>query len=342
MSAKRKETPGSVTTLALARLRTDGGTQPRTRLDEEVLSEYAAAYRRGERLPPVRAVHDGKHYWLFDGFHRLAAQQRCGARQVEVEVQRGSLTDAIWLAAGANKVHGLRRSNEDKVNAIRMALESALRRSPPPSSRQIAEHVGVSHTAVDNYRNSLTGNGGQSEPRAGADGRVRRLPNRSGAEAEPPSPAAPPSPSTMTPERDAPVIDQVGRPIQDPGIADVFRLLGPQTQGTADGMDAALRSWGTFDRAQVEAHRLRFLHSKPYRELLAKVEEARRLVHDLRNGAPYAECPYCEGDPAPEEIGQRCPPCGGGGWVDRFTYENAPAELKRRGPHRTTGRASRG
>jgi len=56
-----------MTELELKRLRTDGGTQPRAQLDGVTVSEYADAMRRGDSFPPIRVMHDGEDYWLYDG-----------------------------------------------------------------------------------------------------------------------------------------------------------------------------------------------------------------------------------------------------------------------------------
>jgi hypothetical protein len=146
----------STTTLPLSKLRTDGGTQPRGQLDPEVVAEYAASYQAKASLPPLVVFQDGATHWLVDGFHRLEALRTNGARSAQVEVHRGSQTEAIWYAAGANQQHGLRRTNEDKQRAVVMALDCATKMSPQPSSRQIAEHVGVDHKTVEKYRSQAT------------------------------------------------------------------------------------------------------------------------------------------------------------------------------------------
>jgi len=54
--------------LDLSKIRTDGGTQPRTRLYEDVVSEYREAVEDGAEFPPVTVFHDGADYWLADGY----------------------------------------------------------------------------------------------------------------------------------------------------------------------------------------------------------------------------------------------------------------------------------
>ena len=60
-------------------------------------------------------------------------------------------TEARWLASGANAVHGLRRSSEDKRRAVKAAI--ALRSEL--SNRAIADHVGVDDKTVASVRASF-------------------------------------------------------------------------------------------------------------------------------------------------------------------------------------------
>src|SRR5262249_39078514 len=63
----------------------------------------------------------------------------------------GTLDDAQWLASGANKAHGQRRTNEGK----RRAVEMALRLHPERSDTWIASHVGVDRGTVTTHRERL-------------------------------------------------------------------------------------------------------------------------------------------------------------------------------------------
>ena len=59
----------------------------------------------------------------------------------------------LWeVALGANGTHGLKRSNADKQNAVKMAYENRvlLGIGENPSARVIADLCGVSHTFVQN------------------------------------------------------------------------------------------------------------------------------------------------------------------------------------------------
>jgi len=150
--------------LDLSVVRIDGDTQPRTAINPGIVQEYAEAMQAGAEFPAVTVVHDGATYWLVDGFHRFFAHRRLGRRQIKAEVIAGELKDARWLSVAANKTHGLRRTNEDKAKAVIRALQ--LR--PDLSDRAIAEHVGVNHGTVADYRARLEGRWRNSPPDPGS------------------------------------------------------------------------------------------------------------------------------------------------------------------------------
>ncbi len=60
---------------------------------------------------------------------------------------------AQWYAYGANRKHGLPRTNEDK----RLAVEAALKhpRAASLSTRDLAKHCGVSRMAVQRAKDSI-------------------------------------------------------------------------------------------------------------------------------------------------------------------------------------------
>lgn len=155
----------------LDKLRIDGDTQARCRLDEQTVSDYAEAIHRGDVLPRVLVFHDGSDHWLAGGFHRLAAHRQAGKTSIDAEVRPGTRTDAAWAAIGDNRTNGLRMTTADKERAIKRAL--ALR--PETSNSAIAQHVGCSDTTVAKYRSELesTSQIGKLSKRQGLDGRTR-------------------------------------------------------------------------------------------------------------------------------------------------------------------------
>lgn len=137
-------------------IRTDGGTQMRATLDEGTITEYAMAMQAGALFPTIVVYYDGESYWLGDGFHRLAAHKRIFDGLIDCEVRSGTRRDAVLCAAGANAVHGLRRTNADK----RRAVEALLRDEEWAqwSDREIARKCNVSHHMVAELRSAHTGN----------------------------------------------------------------------------------------------------------------------------------------------------------------------------------------
>lgn len=147
--------------LALDRIKTDGGTQSRAEVNPAVVEDYAQTIRDGADFPPVTVFHDGKHYWLADGFHRVAAYRAAGALEIAADIRQGDKREAILFSVGANAAHGLRRTNDDKRRAVMVLLNDA--EWSKWSDREIARRCGVSHNFVSSLRPSLSSD--DSEPR---------------------------------------------------------------------------------------------------------------------------------------------------------------------------------
>ncbi len=145
------------TRLALEHITEDRRLQGRN-LKPNVVKDYVAAIRRGEILPPVRVVYDGKDtYYLVDGYHRVAAaRQLTGIDTINVEIIPGTFSDALWHSWAANRNHGLRRTKDEIRRAIRAALEHP--EWSKQSYRKIAQHIGCDHKTVSAVRRN-TGRG---------------------------------------------------------------------------------------------------------------------------------------------------------------------------------------
>lgn len=140
--------------LALELIRTDGGTQTRAALYENVVTDYANAMGEGATFPPVVVFHDGETYWLADGFHRHGAHKQCGLVEIEADIRQGTRRDAVLYSVGANSSHGLRRTNEDKRRAVLLLLGDS--EWAKWSDREIAKHCQVDGKTVAKLRESLT------------------------------------------------------------------------------------------------------------------------------------------------------------------------------------------
>jgi transposase-like protein len=139
-----------VSDLALAKIRIDGGTQPRSKIDEAVIAEYASAMEAGAKFPPIAVFFDGVEHWLADGFHRYHAANAAHLTELEACIFNGTRRDAVLHSVGANTDHGLRRTNEDKRRAVRILLEDVEWASW--SDSEIARRCGVSHVFVGDVR----------------------------------------------------------------------------------------------------------------------------------------------------------------------------------------------
>lgn len=153
----------------LDEVRIDGETQARVAIDEPTVQKYEEAYReRGAHALKAGVLFfDGLRHWLGDGFHRYHGGRRAGQQALPFDVRSGTRRDALLYALGpANREHGLPMSNADKRKAVGIMLADTVVDNgwATWTSRRIAEHVGCSHTFVENLRRELaqpSGNGFQ-------------------------------------------------------------------------------------------------------------------------------------------------------------------------------------
>lgn len=159
-------------TVPVNKLRLDGDTQPRAEIDDQLVSEFADAFKAGAKFPPIVVFFDGVDHWLADGFHRRHAARKADVARLRCEVHQGTREEARWYSYSANQTHGLRRSNEDKRRAVLLALKHP--KGAELSDGQIAEHVGVHLNTVAKYRAELTADGTTTNcvSRTGRDGRT--------------------------------------------------------------------------------------------------------------------------------------------------------------------------
>jgi hypothetical protein len=143
--------------LSIADLRTDGGTQLRVRIDDDHVADLAAVYadkKTADSVPPVEVLFDSIDYWVWDGHHRILAAKKAGRNDVKCHVDKGTQTDAILKAAGANQKHGLRRSYQDKRRAVGALL--AIPKWAKSSTNWLAKACGVGWELADDVRKATT------------------------------------------------------------------------------------------------------------------------------------------------------------------------------------------
>ncbi len=295
-------------------IRIDGGTQPRTRIDIDHVTDLADA----KDLPPAVVFYDGTEYWLADGFHRYHAARKRMDKTIECEVRNGTCEDAQWHASGANTQHGLRRSNADK----RKAVEMALRAKPDSSDRAIAAHVKVSADLVAEVRmkvhvvvqlsestveNDDSGSESKKSPtkRIGRDGKRRAI---KPAKSEPEAAIAPKPPERPKDGRGKPAeIREVRKAIES---VPVFEQLIKDAQALRRGIGALA------DRAGGEE-----LATGRAKELMVAIEH---VIAQLKNCTPYTACPFM-----PNCETGKCKTCKGKKWVTQQVWNNVPENLRK-------------
>lgn len=100
-------------------------TQARVKLDKDMIDQYTQDIKNGAIFPPIDVFcwKSAERNILADGFQRLLAHVNAGEETIEVTMHEGGMHEALIFALGANSGHGLRRTNADKVHAVKMALK---------------------------------------------------------------------------------------------------------------------------------------------------------------------------------------------------------------------------
>ena len=141
---ERKFTDGETLMIPIDFLTIDKSMQQRTSTTKEAVEDYAEQMGEGKKFPAIEIVSDGLKHWVVDGFHRVLAAKKAKLDKILCHVKNGTRDVAVWSAAAANLLHGVRRSNADKRRAVSMALGV----KPNASLREIADHCSVSHTMI--------------------------------------------------------------------------------------------------------------------------------------------------------------------------------------------------
>jgi len=136
-----------------------------------MVDNYAEAMLEGAEFPPIVVFFDGKEYWLADGFHRYHATRKNKRASIVANIIKGTVRDAILYSFGANGMHGLQMSNEDKRRIVLEMLNDF--EWGGWSDREIARRCHVSHTFVTKLRASLEAAQPETIKYKGSDGEVR-------------------------------------------------------------------------------------------------------------------------------------------------------------------------
>ena len=310
--------------IGLGEIVVDPAYQPREyALDEAHAADIAAwlAEDPDRDTPPVDLFRlPSGVLTLAHGNHRYAAYRRAGRADIPAVVHAGDEAAARLFAAGTNKENTtLRRTNADKRRAVRMALDAA----PGWSNRRIAEHVGVTHTLVNEVRGrpgeavAVSGGGPvevSSTPppagRVGKDGRCYQ-------------PARRVRPPAVPPGGDGPAIgitDATGYPVP-PHLCDSFAEPTLETHiARLEDLRARLGEVHTLIARELARAAHPFCRAGPACETLAGLVRPgsgvlARVIEALAAGVPYAVCRQCRGSVAD------CPDCRGSGHLPAWRFE---------------------
>jgi N6-adenosine-specific RNA methylase IME4/DNA-binding CsgD family transcriptional regulator len=139
--------------IPLASIRTDGGTQSRTELIPEKITEYAQLMLEGTVFPPIILFYDGSDYWLGDGFHRCHSAEQIDRKLIDAEIRQGTRRDAVLYSMEANTRHGIPLSLSDRKRCAKMLLEDEEWRQM--SNREIGRRCGLSPSTVGSLRKEV-------------------------------------------------------------------------------------------------------------------------------------------------------------------------------------------
>jgi len=110
---------------------------------EATIRRYEEAF---EKLPPVVVYDTPEGSLLADGFHRTAAAQRLGKREIEAELRKGTREDAAEFAVIANTKNADPLTPDERDDGIRRLRQLHGDAWPP---REIARVMSVSPRTVE-------------------------------------------------------------------------------------------------------------------------------------------------------------------------------------------------
>lgn len=136
--------------LDIERIKLDRGTQPRLKLDLDLVKDYAEKMRDGAEFPPVDVFFDGCEYILAAGFNRLHAAKSNGNLTIECNLFTGTLRDAKLHAWKSNNFHGEKLKSKELRNILNQMLDDE--EYSQWSNKKIAKELGVSSMTVGRVR----------------------------------------------------------------------------------------------------------------------------------------------------------------------------------------------
>lgn len=311
----------------------DAGTKQRS-LDQGLVKKYQALMEDAVEFPPIEIIRDAEKYILVDGFHRFQCHENLNKRTIRAFVTEGSLRDAIWESFSANKLHGQPRAKGAAAEIINKILTDSSWAKKTITA--IAKHTGVTRQYVQilqaklkkkdkvdskskNDVSSVNSLHEDSEPTEPEKPTLQRsdtiaVTSSKGKEFERKRPEVKKEPSTKKKKKTKPKIitDRVGQPIPKDLIE------------TYQSREIIVKLMN--DLAAIKAEVKKHIDTRdPAFTLLnttAFETNYGNLRGTLKATLPHAVCCYCGG------AGKKCTACGGFGFLNLYTHNAAPKDLK--------------
>jgi len=328
----------AVRPVALNQIVIDDQNQTRP-LDEYTVGLYAEAMEQdADMFPPLRVVQEGDKYWLWDGFHRMAALLRVGKKEFVCEIQKGTKRDAFLLSLGANFRHGKPRDATTLRNIIeKIENDPELKRK---TDGEIATLVNVSRPRINQLRQETRQKMSKGVSAYTSGGQVSTIPPNRIIKPE----------TQILEELDEELATET--PQQKNEDFQKARIAGNEEQ---DLETEEVGKKGLVDKGgwEIPEHLQEiFEQRKILTGLMRQVElingQINRLIESnhpvatylnpnaylsayqnyhsqFRFAVPYAVCRYCGGDGG---VGKNCTVCRGIGWVNEAIYHATPKVLK--------------
>lgn len=304
--------------LPTGQIEIDGGTQARVRTNDQKVAEYAELIGDGVELPRIVVFFDGVKYWLADGFHRYLAHLKKGLGLIDCLVARGTKSDAILYACGANAEHGIQRTPADKRRAVEIAFRTLFGVSDKvPSTESVRLLCKVSHDLAGSVKAALVAAGELpgDAPVAGRDGRTIVA-----AKIGPKPAARLQEPEVAAPARDPAASFYDGDGADEDEPESPFEAATRRMRDAQAAIDIRVRELG---QEKMKAERLRtecpdlkdWLDDNRRDEFDRRVTNAQNVLKAIR---PHAVCGYCRGE--------RCGKCRSTGFLPQAAAEAAPVE----------------
>jgi len=130
-----------MTAIAVKDIVVDPTIQIRRGNHEPTIRRYTESF---ENLPPVDVFQTKEGMMLADGFHRVAAADRLGKKQIDARVHRGTREDALEFAVIANTKNADALTPEERDDGVRRLKQL----HPKWSNQEIAQAMSISAQAV--------------------------------------------------------------------------------------------------------------------------------------------------------------------------------------------------